>query len=82
MSKKPSPETQLRTLKREFKALLKITHELRAEVTDRRRIGAQMANICSNLGQEASTEGQKLGAHVQCLMRDMRENWDHIRRVP
>lgn len=76
-----SAETKLRTVKRELKEKSSRNIELRNELEARRRIGAQMANFCFSLGQENSTEGKKLGTHVQSFMRGMHQNWDAIKRV-
>ena len=78
--RKPSAETQLRRTRRELNELKQIRDALILELDARSRIGQQMSNVCYNLGHENSTEGQKLGAHVQILLRGLRENWDAIRR--
>jgi GH24 family phage-related lysozyme (muramidase) len=80
--RKRSAETQLREVKRDLKLVRSSIAQLRQELEQRRRFGAQMANFCFNLGQENSTEGQKLGTHVQALLRDMCVNWDAIKEQP
>ena len=79
--RKPSLETQLRTTKRELKYARESISPIIMELQERRRIGEQMSNICFNLGQENSTEGSKLASTTQQCMRDMRQNWDAIKRT-
>ena len=79
--KKPSVETQLRTAKRELKYARESISPIIKELQERRRIGDQMSNICFNLGSVNNTEGSKLASTTQQCMRDMRQNWDAIKRT-
>jgi len=72
--KKPSVETQLRTVKRELKYARESISPIITELQERRRIGDQMSNICFNLGSENSAEGSQLATTTQQRMRDMRQN--------
>ena len=72
--KKPSVETQLRTVKRELKYARESISPIITELQERRRIGDQMSNICFKLGSENSAEGSQLATTTQQRMRDMRQN--------
>ena len=47
--------------------------ELRAEIAERRNIGAQMAHLCYNLSQQSKNPNAK-------LMADLYQLWDAIKR--
>ena len=79
--RKPSAETQLRTVKRELKYAREAISPIITELQERRRIGAQMANCCHNLGQEVSTEGANLSQNTRQCLLDMYQNWDAIKRT-
>lgn len=56
--------------------------ELRQEIAELRRVGAQMANVCFNLGQE---HGAIRKLSPECdqaadCMWDLRRQWDAIKR--
>lgn len=52
--------------------------ELRAEVRELRRIGAQLANIAYNMGQE--TTQYELTPETRKIMRQLQKAWDLIPR--
>jgi GH24 family phage-related lysozyme (muramidase) len=79
--RKRSTETQLREVKHDLKLVRASIAQLRQEVEQRRRIGAQMANFCFNLGQE-NTSLPSDWSRAKATMRDMQANWDAIKMQP
>jgi hypothetical protein len=56
--------------------------QLREEIAELRHVGAQMANVCFNLGQANATI-RKLGPECQRAadaMWELRREWDAIKR--
>ena len=78
MSRSPSAETQLRSIKRQLKSLKCVNELLAKEIAERRHFGAQMANICFNLSQHAD---RPLEPHEREMFSPLQKNWDRIRKV-
>lgn len=75
--RKPSPETRLRHLRREFNAMCAELQAVRSELGQRRSCGGAMANVCYNLARMTA-----LGEHNCETVDRLRREWDAIKRVP
>lgn len=53
--------------------------ELRNEITELRRVGGQMSNVCFNYGQ--SGIGGSLDEHSRNMLQDLAKQWDAIKRT-
>lgn len=73
--RKPSPETQLRHLKREVKVQDARIGALLRELDERRRIGGMMSNLCFNGAQKAD-----IPADFRESMKVTQVAWDGIKR--
>jgi len=62
------------TLREHARSLVR-KQQLREELTARRSIGRQMANLCFNLSQS-----EKIPAEYRTIMRELCERWDAIKR--
>ncbi len=56
--------------------------DLRKEILALRRVGAQMANLCFNLGQNADPMdlGKMVSGPNLCVMYDLSKRWDAVNR--
>ena len=57
--------------------------QLREEIAALRRVGAQMANLCFNLGQDATWRdpGMMVSGSNLVSMYQLSKDWDAIKRV-
>jgi len=76
VTRKRSPETELRYVRRELAAKEKLLASLSRELQLRTQVGQMMSNICFNLAQNEKYDPQ----HRQS-MKDCREMWDQIKRA-
>lgn len=74
MTRKRSPETELRHVRRELNETKAKLKSLREELSRRVQVGQMMANICFNLAQH-----EKYDAQHRQSMRDCQQLWDSIK---
>jgi vacuolar-type H+-ATPase subunit D/Vma8 len=79
MPRIPSDATKLRSVKTELKEERARLAYCQTEIRLLRQIGQQMANVFSNLSQEASESGKKLDPVIRTMMKGLQESWDRIR---
>lgn len=83
MPRQQSDATKLRHAKREMKELRAKVAGIGYELLKRRLAGAQMANVCFNLGQ-VNGAIRKFGPvceRAADTMWQLRQEWDEIQRV-
>ena len=73
--RKPSAETENRTLKSKAKRDRVYMLSLIAEIRERRRFGGMLSNIAYNLAQLTPDE------HLKAVLDECRKAWDGVRSV-